>query len=112
VVATPDPLVELYEENAEYCLRSHPELRSTASVDLRRRNLSRRKDEGASLVLAELYEQHAEECLRRAAKMDDPKRCDLLLKLAMQWRKDAEALRQSTPPKKDDRTQRRRNRPP
>jgi hypothetical protein len=54
-------------------------------------------------TLAQIYEEHAEDCLRVAARMDDPKRRDLLLRLAMQWRKDAEALRQSTPPSKDDR---------
>jgi hypothetical protein len=43
-------------------------------------------------TLAQIYEEHAEDCLRVAARMDDPKRRDLLLKLAMQWRKDAEAL--------------------
>ena len=44
-------------------------------------------------TLAQIYEQHAEECIRTAAKMDDPKRRDLLLKLASQWREDAQVLR-------------------
>ena len=52
-------------------------------------------------TLIEIYEEHAEDCLRVAERMDDPKRRDLLLKLAMQWRKDADALRQSTPPNSD-----------
>ena len=43
--------------------------------------------------LARLYEEHAEECTRAAAKTDDPKRRDLLLKLASEWRRDAQALR-------------------
>jgi hypothetical protein len=48
-------------------------------------------------TLTQLYEEHAKDCLRSAASTDDPKRRDLLLKLAMQWRKDAEALRQRLP---------------
>jgi hypothetical protein len=44
-------------------------------------------------TLAQIYEEHAEECIRSAAKTDDPKRRDLLLKLASQWREDAKALR-------------------
>jgi hypothetical protein len=47
-------------------------------------------------TLVEIYKEHAEACLRAAAKMDDPKRRDLMLKLATEWRRDAEALRQST----------------
>ena len=46
---------------------------------------------GTSLMatLALIYEEHAEECLRTAARMDDPERRDLMLKLASAWRKDA-----------------------
>jgi hypothetical protein len=44
-------------------------------------------------TLAQIYEEHAEECIRSAARMDDPKRRDLMLKLASQWREDAKALR-------------------
>ena len=44
-------------------------------------------------TLADIYENHAEECIRAAAKADDPKRRDLLLKLASAWREDAEALK-------------------
>ena len=44
-------------------------------------------------TLAQLYEDHAEECLHSAAKADDPKRRDMLLKLASAWREDAEALK-------------------
>jgi hypothetical protein len=43
--------------------------------------------------LVQLYEEHAEECTRAAAKTDDPKRRDMLLKLASAWRSDAQALR-------------------
>ena len=43
--------------------------------------------------LAQLYEDHAEECIRSAAREDDPKRRDLLLKFASQWREAAEALK-------------------
>jgi hypothetical protein len=39
------------------------------------------------------YEYHAEDCLRSAAETDDPKRWDMLLKLASEWREDAERLR-------------------
>jgi hypothetical protein len=48
-------------------------------------------------TLAQIYEEHAKDCLRGAARTDDPKRRDLLLKLAMQWRRDAEALRHRLP---------------
>ena len=33
-------------------------------------------------TLADIYEEQAEECIRSAARADDPKRRDLLLKLA------------------------------
>ena len=51
-------------------------------------------------TLAQIYEEHAEECVRSAARADDPKRRDLLLKLASQWREDAQALRRgaASPP--------------
>jgi hypothetical protein len=48
-------------------------------------------------TLAQIYEEHAKDCLRSAARTDDPARRDLLLKLAMQWRKDADALRHRLP---------------
>ena len=44
-------------------------------------------------TLAQIYEEHAEECLRAAARADDPKRRELLLKLASAWREDAERLK-------------------
>jgi hypothetical protein len=44
-------------------------------------------------TLVQLYEHHAEECIRSAAKADDPKQRDMLLKLASAWREDAERLR-------------------
>ena len=44
-------------------------------------------------TLVQLYEYHAEDCIRSAAKTDDPKQRDMLLKLASAWREDAEALR-------------------
>ena len=37
---------------------------------------------------AELYEYHASECIRDAADTDDPKRREMLLKLAREWRLD------------------------
>ena len=49
-------------------------------------------------TLAQIYEEHAEECLRTAARMDDPERRDLMLKLASAWRKDAEALKRGEAP--------------
>jgi hypothetical protein len=45
-------------------------------------------------TLAQIYEEHAKECIRSAARADDPKRRDMLLKLASAWREDAEALKQ------------------
>jgi hypothetical protein len=48
-------------------------------------------------ILAQIYEEHAKDCLHSAAGMQDPKRRDLLLKLAMQWRRDAKALRHRLP---------------
>ena len=44
-------------------------------------------------TLADIYEEHAEECTRSAARADDPKQRDMLLKLASAWREDAEALK-------------------
>jgi hypothetical protein len=44
--------------------------------------------------LARLYEEHAEECARSAEQTEDPNRRALLLKLADQWRRDAQRLRQ------------------
>ena len=46
------------------------------------------------MPLARLYEQHAEECARSAEQTEDPNRRALLLKLADQWRHDAQRLRQ------------------
>ena len=37
---------------------------------------------------AELYEYHASECIRDAGQTDDPKRREMLLKLAREWRLD------------------------
>jgi hypothetical protein len=39
---------------------------------------------------AELYEYHASECVRDAARTDDPKRREMFLKLAHEWRLDIE----------------------
>ena len=46
------------------------------------------------MPLARLYEQHADECVRSAETAEDPNRCALLLKIADEWRRDAERLRQ------------------
>ena len=46
-------------------------------------------------TLAEVYEDHAEDCIRAAARAEDPKRRDVLLDLAVKWRKDAQALRRA-----------------
>jgi hypothetical protein len=51
-----------------------------------------RKQELSMPTLIQLYEYHAEDCIRSAAKADDPKQRDLLLKLASAWREDAERL--------------------
>jgi hypothetical protein len=39
---------------------------------------------------AELYEYHASECVRDAAQTNDPKRREMLLKLARKWILDIE----------------------
>jgi hypothetical protein len=49
-------------------------------------------------TLAQLYDLHAEECVRTAEQTDDPKRREMLIKLAMQWRQEAQALQQSPQP--------------
>jgi hypothetical protein len=54
--------------------------------------------ERAVTTLAQLYDLHAEECVRSAEQTDDPKRREMLIKLAMQWRQEAQALRQSPQP--------------
>jgi hypothetical protein len=46
------------------------------------------------MLLARLYEQHADECARAAETAEDPKRRNLLSKLAHEWRRDADKLRQ------------------
>jgi hypothetical protein len=45
-------------------------------------------------LLASLYDQHADECARAAEQAEDPNRRALLLKIADEWRRDAERLRQ------------------
>jgi hypothetical protein len=45
-------------------------------------------------TLADIFEVHAEDCTRSAETTDDLKHRDLLVKLASQWREDAEALKQ------------------
>jgi hypothetical protein len=45
-------------------------------------------------TLADIFEVHAEKFILSADRTDDPKRRDLLVKLASQWREDAQALRQ------------------
>jgi hypothetical protein len=47
------------------------------------------------MPLAQLYENHAEECARAAERTDDPRRRALLIKLAAEWRRDAQVLRQT-----------------
>jgi hypothetical protein len=47
-----------------------------------------------AMPLARLYEQHADECVRSAGTAEDPKRRALLLKIADDWRRDAQRLRQ------------------
>jgi hypothetical protein len=46
------------------------------------------------MPLAHLYEQHAEECVRSAETTDNSGRRALLLKIADEWRHDAQRLRQ------------------
>jgi hypothetical protein len=46
------------------------------------------------MPLARLYDQHAEECFRSAEQTNNPGRRALLLKLADEWRRDAQKLRQ------------------
>jgi hypothetical protein len=59
----------------------------------RRGNLLRRLGSADVMpTLAQVYEQHSEECIRSAAKTDDPKQRALMLKLAGEWREDANAL--------------------
>jgi hypothetical protein len=47
-----------------------------------------------AMPLARLYDQHAEECARSAEQTENPGRRALLLKLAAEWRRDADKLRQ------------------
>ena len=47
-------------------------------------------------LLASLYDQHADDCARSAETAEDPKRRELLLKMADEWRRDAERLRQQS----------------
>jgi hypothetical protein len=43
-------------------------------------------------ALKKLYEEHARNCFHEAASVGDPRRRELLLKLAREWTKDAERL--------------------
>jgi hypothetical protein len=45
--------------------------------------------------LARLYDLHAEDCVRTAEKVDNPSHRAMLLKAAEEWRKAAQAQRQS-----------------
>jgi hypothetical protein len=56
---------------------------------------ARLRNKPAMPTLAQNYEDHAEDCILAAARTVDPKRRDLLLKFAMQWREDAQGLRRS-----------------
>ena len=49
-------------------------------------------------TLAQIYEEHAKQCFSSAAGEDDLKHRSLLLKLAIAWREDAEALKQGQEP--------------
>jgi hypothetical protein len=44
------------------------------------------------MPLAQIYEDLAQGCIRSAAKADDPKQRDMLLKHASEWREDAKEL--------------------
>ena len=46
------------------------------------------------MPLPNLYEQHADDCVRSAERTDNPTRSALLLKVAAEWRRDADKLRQ------------------
>lgn len=39
---------------------------------------------------AELYERHAKDCLLDACQTDDPRHREILLKMARQWRQEAQ----------------------
>jgi hypothetical protein len=47
-----------------------------------------------AVPLARLYDQHAERCTRSAEQIEDPQRRALFLKLAAEWRRDADKLRE------------------
>jgi hypothetical protein len=51
-------------------------------------------------TLTDIYEEQAKECLCSAARADDPKRREMLLKLASAWREDAERLKRGEEPHK------------
>jgi hypothetical protein len=51
-------------------------------------------------TLADIYEEQAKECPCSAARADDPKRREMLLKLASVWREDAERLKRGEEPHK------------
>jgi hypothetical protein len=45
------------------------------------------------VLLAQLYDRHADDCARSAEHTENPARRTLLLKLANQWRHEAQQLR-------------------
>jgi hypothetical protein len=51
------------------------------------------------MSLASLYEHHADECARAAEQAEDPNQRAMLLRIANEWRRDAQRLReQATEP--------------
>jgi hypothetical protein len=46
--------------------------------------------------LADLYEQHAQECTKVAERIDIPAHRVMLLQMALDWVRDAAAMRAST----------------
>ena len=58
--------------------------------------------ERAVPTLAQLYDLHAKECARAAEQTDNPKRREMLIKLAMHWRQEAQTLRQSPQPNRSE----------
>jgi hypothetical protein len=52
-------------------------------------------------ALKKLYEEHARNCFHEAASVGDPRRRELLLKLAREWTEDAEAWRMRSTERED-----------
>jgi hypothetical protein len=98
-------LAQIYEDHAEDCIRAAARTDDPKPRDALLHLAVKWRDDAQALRceamqwsleavrMAQIYEDHAEDYILAAARTNDPKRRDVLLDLAVQWRNEAEALR-------------------